>query len=99
MPKEDKDIAVALKYEPEKGVPEVIAKGRGFLAELIIKIAKEHNIPIKEDDRLVKELYKLEVNNPIPPELYYAVSVVLAWAARLNQRLQEKILKELKERS
>jgi len=94
--KEEEKIAVALKYEVEKGAPEVVAKGRGRLAELILQIAREHNIPIKEDHKLVKELYKLELNKSIPPELYYAVATVLAWAIRLNKRLQEKVLSQIK---
>jgi len=94
--KEEEKLAVALKYEVEKGTPEVVAKGRGRLAELILQMAREHNIPIKEDHRLVKELYKLELNKPIPSELYYAVATVLAWAIRLNKRLQEKVLFQIK---
>jgi len=93
MEKEEK-LAVALKYSPEKKAPEVVAKGKGYLAELILKIAKNHNIPIKKDSKLVKELYKLEINKPIPPELYKAVAIVLAWAYNLNQKLKEKILKK-----
>jgi flagellar biosynthesis protein len=93
MEKEEK-LAVALKYNLEKEAPEVVAKGKGYLAELILKIAKNHNIPIKKDSKLVKELYKLEINKPIPPELYKAVAIVLAWAYNLNQKLKEKILKK-----
>ncbi|MDM7202844.1 MAG: EscU/YscU/HrcU family type III secretion system export apparatus switch protein [Thermodesulfobacteriaceae bacterium] len=93
---EKEKIAVALKYEPEKGAPEVIAKGKGYLAELILKIAKEHNLPIKEDSHLVQELYKLELNKPIPRELYHAVAVVLAWAYKVNEKVKEKVLQEIK---
>jgi flagellar biosynthesis protein len=93
MEKEEK-LAVALKYNLEKEAPEVVAKGKGYLAELILKIAKNHNIPIKKDSKLVEELYKLEINKPIPPELYKAVAIVLAWAYNLNQKLKEKILKK-----
>ncbi len=85
--------AVALKYNPEEGIPKVIAKGQGYLAELILEIAKNHNIPIKKDSKLVKELYRLEIDKPIPPELYKTVAAVLAWAFNLNQKLKEKILK------
>ncbi len=94
MPEEK--LAVALKYEPEKGAPEVVAKGKGYLAELIIKIAEEKGIPIKEDSKLVQELYKLELNKPIPQELYQAVAAVLAWAFRLNEKLKEKVLTSFK---
>ncbi len=96
---EKEKIAVALEYSEEERVPKVVAKGRGKLAELILEIAKEHGIPIKEDSELVKELYKLEVNHPIPEELYHSVAAVLAWAFNLNQKLKEKILKEFKKRA
>ncbi len=85
--------AVAIKYNIEEGVPKVIAKGEGYLAELILEIAKNHNIPIKKDSKLVQELYKLEIDKPIPPELYKAVAAVLAWAFNLNQKLKEKFFK------
>lgn len=94
----EEKVAVALRYESTKDAPEVLAKGKGYLAELILKIAKEHNIPIKEDSVLVKELYKLELNKPIPPELYHAVAVVLAWAFRVNERFKERVIQGLKER-
>jgi flagellar biosynthesis protein len=92
MEKEEK-LAVALKYTPKEEAPKVVAKGKGYLADLILKIAKNHNIPIKRDSKLVKELYKLELEKPIPPELYKAVAVVLAWAYNLNQKFKEKFLR------
>jgi len=88
-----KKLTVAVKYNPQEEAPKVVAKGKGYLAELILKIAKNHNIPIKKDSKLVKELYKLELDKPIPPELYRAVAVVLAWAYNLNKKFKEKILK------
>lgn len=91
---EEKKIAVAVKYNPQEEAPKVVAKGKGYLAELILKIAKNHNIPIKRDSKLVKELYKLELDKPIPPELYKTIAVILAWAYNLNQKFKEKILKK-----
>lgn len=88
--KEENKTAVALKYEPEDKAPKVIAKGKGLLADLILELAKKHNIPIKKDSKLVQELYKIELNHPIPPELYKAVAAVLAWAYSLNQKLKQK---------
>ncbi len=95
---EEKDkTAVALEYDSKEAVPKVVAKGKGYLAELILEIAKKYGIPIKKDDKLVKELYKLELEKPIPSELYQAVAVVLSWAFKLNQKLKEKVLKNLEE--
>ncbi len=92
MDKEEK-LAVALQYKIKDPAPKVIAKGRGYLAELILRIAKNHNIPIKKDSKIVKKLYKLEIDHPIPPELYKAVAVILVWAYNVNQKFKEKILK------
>ena len=91
---EKEKLTVAIKYNPEEEAPKVVAKGKGYFAELILKIAKNHNIPIKKDSKLVKKLYKLEIDKPIPPELYKAVAIALAWAYNLNKNLKEKIFKK-----
>ncbi len=82
MPKK----AAALKYDPKRDkAPRVVAKGEGWLAERILALAREHKVPIKEDAQLVEALSRLELEAEIPPELYEAVAVVLAWAWRLNE--------------
>ncbi|AEH45559.1 type III secretion exporter [Thermodesulfatator indicus DSM 15286] len=79
--------AVALKYDFNKDqAPKVVAKGEGLLAERILALAKEHGIPVKKDDKLIEALMKLEVHQEIPPDLYEAVAIVLAWAWRLNEQ-------------
>src|SRR5690606_22169005 len=50
-------VAVALRYEPEKGAPEVVAKGRGLLAAKIKEIAMEHDVPIVERPELARTIY------------------------------------------
>ncbi|HIE32861.1 MAG TPA: hypothetical protein EYP81_02270 [Thermodesulfobacteriaceae bacterium] len=86
MPVSEKK-AVALKYEQgEDQAPRVVAKGRGRLAELILEVARKHGIPVREDSALVEALSRVELSAEIPPELYEAVAVVLAWAYRLNRR-------------
>ncbi|HFC97780.1 MAG TPA: hypothetical protein ENJ40_04910 [Thermosulfurimonas dismutans] len=90
MPGREKKKAVALKYEPEKDrAPRVVAKGQGYLAELILELARQHGIPIREDHELIRELFRLEIEAEIPPELYEAVAVILAWAYGLNRRASE----------
>ncbi|WP_164930594.1 EscU/YscU/HrcU family type III secretion system export apparatus switch protein [Aquifex aeolicus] len=72
--------AVALKYNPEEDrAPVIVAKGRGEVAEKIIKIAKEKGIPITEDENLVEALIKIDLYEEIPPELYEAVAKVIAF--------------------
>ena len=78
--------AVALKYEGEKDkAPRIIAKGRGDIAEKIIGIAREHDVPLYEDKNLVQILEALDLETEIPPELYRAVAEVLAFIYRLER--------------
>ena len=80
--------AVALKYDQRKDrAPRVIAKGRGNIAEKIIDIAKENNVPLYEDNNLIQILEALELETEIPPELYRAVAEVLAFIYRLNGKV------------
>lgn len=80
--------AVALKYDRKKDkAPRVIAKGRGNIAEKIIDIAKEHNVPLYEDKNLIQVLEALDLETDIPSELYRAVAEVLAFIYRLNGKL------------
>ena len=85
MKKEKPKKAVALKYEKEKDrAPRVAAKGRGDVAKRILEIAKEHNIPIREDADLVEVLSKLDLEEEIPPHLYRVIAEVLSFIYRIN---------------
>ena len=86
MKKEDKiKKAVALKYERGKdAAPKVTAKGRGAVADKILALAKEHKIPIQKDSTLMEALYRLDINEGIPEELYQVVAELLAFIYRMN---------------
>ena len=72
--------AVALQYNKEtSNAPKVTAKGEGKIADNIIKIAKENDIPIQEDKELVEMLSKIELDKEIPPNLYKAVAEVFSF--------------------
>ncbi|TFE02742.1 EscU/YscU/HrcU family type III secretion system export apparatus switch protein [Jeotgalibacillus salarius] len=78
--------AVALTYKSETGqAPVVSAKGKGKIAESIIEKAKDHNVPIQQDESLVELLSQLELNETIPDELYQAVAEVFAFIYRIDQ--------------
>lgn|SRR5579872_1268201 len=84
-PREEPAAAAALHYDPvKKEPPELIALGRGALAEQIIRIAREHNVPIHADRALVEALSRLELGEVIPRELYVIVAEVLAWVYQLD---------------
>lgn len=83
--KEPTDIkqAIALHYDEEKQphpIPKVMATGQNEVAEQIIQLAKEHDIPIHEDADLAVLLSQLELYDEIPESLYRVVAEVLAFA-------------------
>ncbi len=88
----DKDkLAVALTYEMGKDMaPKVVAKGKSYLAEQIIALARLHNIEIREDADLAGLLSKLDIDTPIPLEAYAAVAEILSYIYRANDKLKRK---------
>lgn len=78
-------VATALKYNSDEQVaPELIAKGKGLVAENIIKKAEEHHINTYEDEHLSQQLYNLSIGDSIPEELYHIVAKVLAFVAEID---------------
>ncbi len=78
--------AIALKYTPEKDkAPKVVAKAKGYLAYIIEKTAKEHNVYVKQEPTLVNDLYKLNIDDQIPQELYEAVAKILVFVYKLKK--------------
>ena len=77
--------AVALSYDGH-AAPRVTAKGQGAVAERILAIAEAHEIPLQQDPALITLLAQVELGDEIPPQLYVAVSRVLAFAYRIAGR-------------
>lgn len=79
-------LAIAITYKPlEMAAPKVVAKGAGYVAERIKKIAAEHHIPVVENKELARNLYKtVEAGEQIPSELYKAVAELLAYVYKLK---------------
>lgn len=86
--REKKQRAVALKYDPAQSLqaPKVLASGRGAVAEKILELARERNIPLYKDPELVEVLGQLDVGTEIQPELYQAVAEVLIFIYKMNQK-------------
>ena len=68
--------AIALKYDG-KAAPALTAKGDDALAEAILKLAREHEVPIYENAELVKLLARMELGDSIPEELYRTIAWTL----------------------
>ena len=83
-------IAVALRYDPEKGAPRVVARGAGAIAAKIREHAEEARIPTVQDVPLARALYRsCEVGQEIPRELFAAVAQVLAFVISRRVRGQQ----------
>lgn len=79
--------AVALRYAPETGAaPKVVAKGEGFLADEILRVARENDVPLRRDPALAGALATLDIGRQIPPELFRAVAEVLAFVYKMNAK-------------
>jgi len=79
--------AAALRYEPKRDrAPRLIAKGQGALAEKLIELARQHDIPIRQDKNLLQTLSRLDLNEEIPPQVYQVVAEILAFIYRLSNR-------------
>ncbi|RKS80116.1 flagellar biosynthetic protein FlhB [Motilibacter peucedani] len=80
-------VAVALRYDPAKGAPRVVAKGKGVVAAKIRALAEEHRVPMVQDVPLARALHKaVDIGGEVPPELYNAVARVLAFIMSLKAR-------------
>jgi len=80
-------VAVALRYEPTKGAPRIVAKGQGPVATKIRELAAEHRVPMVQDVPLARALHGgCDVGAEIPAEFYAAVAKVLAFVMSLKAR-------------
>lgn len=80
--------AVAVRYDPAHDIaPLVVGKGQGYIAERIIKLAREHGIYVHPDPNLVALLMDVQLDEAIPPQLYQVVAKVLGLVYRVNRDL------------
>ncbi len=80
-----RQTAVALAYRTGQAAPQVVAKGRGLIAEAIIARARESGVYVHESAELVSLLMQVDIDEHIPPQLYLAVAELLAWMYRLER--------------
>lgn len=94
-PKKEKKTAVALEYEPMDKAPKVIASGRGFLADKILDVAKQEDIPVHRDEKLARSLQEIEIGEYIPQELYQVVADVLIFVDAMD-KIKAKVMDKRK---
>ncbi|MFN3580616.1 MAG: EscU/YscU/HrcU family type III secretion system export apparatus switch protein [Pseudomonas sp.] len=80
--------AIALLYEGDQA-PTLTAKGEGELAEQIIQLAMDYEVPIYENAELAKVLTRLELGDQIPEALYRTIAEIIAFAWYLKGKAPE----------
>lgn len=84
--------AVALQYDG-RTAPQVTATGAGDIAEEIIALAKELEIPLYENAELTEMLSLLELGDHIPHDLYVIIAQIIALAYKVKGEIPPKIKK------
>ena len=81
---EEKKSLVALRYPEGAECPFISAKAKGLLAEKMLEIAKENDIPVVEDKLLEGLLTCEEIGESIPLETWEIVAKIFAFLADMK---------------
>lgn len=80
-------LSVAISYDRgTMDAPTIVAKGADHMAFRIREIAKEHKVPILENKPVARALYRQEVGEQVPEEMFTAVAEILAYVYGLKKR-------------
>jgi flagellar biosynthesis protein len=83
----DGAIAVALSYdESPASLAKVTASGKGEVAEQILQLAFARGVKVRTDSDLAQILSEIEVDCPIPLEAFAAVSEILSYLYRCQDK-------------
>jgi type III secretion YscU/HrpY family protein len=86
-------LAIAIGYERHvDAAPYILAMGEDLLAERMIKIAEEYNIPVLRNISLAHTLWEEgEVDEYVPEETYAALAEILRWIGSLKEDNRKEI--------
>ncbi|MBT8436778.1 MAG: EscU/YscU/HrcU family type III secretion system export apparatus switch protein [Gammaproteobacteria bacterium] len=76
-------FAIALEYDGIQA-PLVTAKGHDEIANQILRLAHEANIPIQKDNELALVLDQIDLGDHVPEALYVVIAEILTFAYRLS---------------
>lgn len=79
-------LAIALAYKKEvDAAPYILAMGDGLLAERMIKIANESNVPVVRNINLAHELWDNgDLYEYVPEDTYEAIAEIMRWLSSLQ---------------
>ena len=81
--------ALALSYDGVSA-PKVSAKGEDELAQAIINLALQHEVPVYENASLMRWLSQLELGDEIPESMYQVIAEILALVYQLEGKTPQK---------
>jgi flagellar biosynthesis protein len=84
-----RERAIAVQYHDLNELPAVTATGVGEIAKKIIALAKEHNIPIEQNDSLAEMLSAVQVGDSITPQSFKLVAEIIAFLYHLDKEWRE----------
>lgn len=79
-------IAVALQYPADAEVPFIAVNTKGLLADAVLRIAEENNVPVRKDVVLANVLSMHDVGSCVPPETYEALAKIFAFIQKYERR-------------
>lgn len=87
----NQQIAVALKYNPDKdNAPVVVASGGGHVAQKILEIAGQNGVPIYQDNSAAALLARFEPGQQVPPDLYQIIAEIYAYILQAGQNVKNQ---------
>lgn len=83
-------LAIALGYDKDVDVaPYILAMGKDFLADQMIKIAEQYDIPVLRNISLAHTLWEEgEVYEYVPEATYEAIAEILQWIESLKSGIE-----------
>jgi|307.fasta_scaffold196942_2 type III secretion system FlhB-like substrate exporter len=81
---------VGLRYEPAEGLPQVVLKAGGELADEVLRARRRlvEAPPVVRSSALLDQLYRLPVDGRIGPELFHAVAVLLSHVLAVEAKVK-----------
>lgn len=80
-------LAIAIGYEQEvDAAPYILTMGKDALAERIVKLAEQYDVPVLRNISLAHKLWdEGEIYEYVPEETYEALAEILRWVASLKE--------------
>ncbi|HOS30243.1 MAG TPA: EscU/YscU/HrcU family type III secretion system export apparatus switch protein [Treponemataceae bacterium] len=85
-----KKTASALSYTEGTKAPLITAQGKGELAEKMIEIARQHNVPVITEAQTSELLSFYEIGEYIPEAAYEIIAKILSFVRRVENEENKK---------